>query len=216
MIGGGVWWFTAGGGGSSVAADTKGYKLTPAASVGEYKKDKDSPEKLSEKDKKEVETLLGIKNPQQAGASYKAGDPSEPMKGKALSLTGLWGDISDPEKALDGWFKKLEEGDKEDGSDSEDVKVELVGEPSTVKPEGFDGAIMKCQSAKFTPTGDAPSGLGAKTFEVPMCAWADYSTIAGVNVIDLAQFLGTGGKAVPQDEVASLTAKLYDTSRTKV
>ncbi|TLQ45917.1 flagellar basal body-associated FliL family protein [Streptomyces marianii] len=214
VIAGGVWWFTSGGGGSDVAADTKGYKLTPAAAVGEFKKDKDGPEKFSAKEKAEAETLLGIKNAQRAGASYKAGDPGQPMKGKAMSLTGLWGEIDDPEKALDGWFKKLEEGDEE-GSD--DVKVEFVGEPSYVEPAGFEGAIMKCQTARLIPTGDTSSaGVGAKTIEVPMCAWADFSTIAGVNVVDLSQILGAGGKAVPQNEVADLTAKLYNGSRSKV
>ncbi|NNJ05769.1 hypothetical protein HHX38_16730 [Streptomyces sp. PKU-MA01144] len=214
VVAGAAWWFTSGGAGSGVAADTKGYKLTPAASAGEFKKDKDNPETLSAKEKSEAETLLGIKDPRQAGAGYKAGDPGQPLAGKALSLTGLWGEIDDPEKALDGWFRKLEESD---GNASDDVKVEFVGEPSDVEPDGFEGALMKCRTARLTPTGDASSaGLGAKTFEVPMCAWADFSTIAGVNVVDLSQILGGGGKAVPQNEVADLTAKLYNTSRTKV
>ncbi|MEV0962338.1 hypothetical protein AB0J25_06935 [Streptomyces sp. NPDC049910] len=213
-VAGGAWWLTSGGAGSGVAADTKGYRLTPAASAGEFRKDKDSPDRLSAKEQSEAEALLGVEDARQAGANYTSGDPEQPLTGKALSLTGFWGEIDDPEKALDGWFRKLEEGG---GDDSDDVRIEFVGEAADVEPAGFEGALMKCRTARLTPTGDASSaGLGAKTFEVPMCAWADFSTIAGVNVVDLSQILGGGGKAVPQSEVAELTAKLYGTSRTKV
>ncbi|TDF45378.1 hypothetical protein E2C00_06765 [Streptomyces sp. WAC05374] len=202
------------GGNSAVGDDTKGYKLTPAASVGEYKKDKDTPESMSDKDKKEAEAALGIKNPQQAGAQYKSGSESDPMKGKVLSLTGLWGQIDDPEKAVDGYFTMLEKSSKEE--EDSDVTVELVGSPTSVEPAGFEGALMKCQTIKSSPKegGDA-GGLGPKSFELPLCVWADYSTIGAVNVIDFAQMLGTGGKAVPQEQVADLAAKLYNTSRTK-
>ncbi|GFH34094.1 hypothetical protein [Streptomyces pacificus] len=214
VVAGGTWWLTSGGSGSGVAADTKGYRLTPAASAGEFKKERDSTDGLSAKEKSEAEALLGIEGARQAGANYTSGDPEQPLTGRALSLTGLWGEIDDPEKALDGWFRKLEESG---GDGSADVRIEFVGEASDVEPAGFEGALMKCRTARLTPTGDAASaGLGAKAFEVPMCAWADFSTIAGVNVVDLSQVLGGGGRAVPQSEVAELTAELYGTSRTRV
>lgn len=204
-----------GGGNSDVAADTKGYKLTPAASVDDYKKSKDGDKSsMSNEDKKEAETYLGMKNPQEAGASYKSGSESDPLKGKMLSLSGLWGEIADPEKAIDGFFQKTKEDSKE--GKEEDFTVELVGEPTEVTPSGFEGALMKCQNAKFKPAsgGDSSTPM-AKEFEVPMCVWADYSTLGAVNVIDVAQIMGAG-QPVPQADVAALASKLYNTSRTKV
>ncbi|MDX2297709.1 MULTISPECIES: hypothetical protein [Streptomyces] len=203
-----------GGGNASVADDTKGYKLTPAASVDDYKKSKDGDKSsMTDEDKKEAETYLGMKNPQEAGASYKSGSESEPLKGKMLNLSGLWGEIPDPEKAIDGFFQKTKEGAKEE---EEEFTVELVGEPTAVTPSGFEGALMKCQNAKFKPAaGGDSSAMMAKEFEVPMCVWADYSTLGAVNVIDVAQIMGAG-QPVPQADVAALAAKLYNTSRTKV
>ncbi|MFD5765574.1 hypothetical protein ACFWIN_07090 [Streptomyces sp. NPDC127049] len=208
LIGGG------GGGNGDVAADTKGYKLTPPAAVDDYKKSKDGDSSpMDDKDKKEAETYLGMKNPQEASASYKSGSESEPLKGKMLSLSGLWGEVTDPEKAIDGFFQKMKEGAKEE---EEEFTVELVGDPTSVTPNDFKGALMKCQNAKFKPaaTGDT-AALMAKEFEVPMCVWADYSTVGAVNVIDMQQIMGAG-QPLAQADVAALTAKLYNTSRTKV
>ncbi|MFF7811052.1 hypothetical protein ACFZCF_03890 [Streptomyces sp. NPDC007945] len=206
-----------GGGNSDVAADTKGYKLTPPAAVDDFKKSKDGDSSsMDDKDKKEAETYLGMKNPQEASASYKSGSESDPLKGKMLSLNGLWGEISDPEKAIDGFFQKTKEDSKEGKQEEEGFTVELQGEPAAVTPSGFKGALMKCQNAKFKPSGSGDSSaLMAKEFEVPICVWADYSTLGSVNVIDMQQIMGTG-QAVPQADVAALAAKLYNTSRTKV
>lgn len=43
VIAGGVYFLTSGGGNSDVADSTKGYKLTPPASVEDYKKDTSKP-----------------------------------------------------------------------------------------------------------------------------------------------------------------------------
>ncbi|WP_309056810.1 hypothetical protein, partial [Streptomyces sp.] len=206
--------FGGSGGNGAVADDTKGFKITPAASVGEYKKQdsKASSGEMSADDKASAEQYLGIKNPQKASASYSNSAPSSAQlpTGNVLTLNGMWGEISDPEKAIDGYFQKMKEGSGKD----EEMKAELVGSPTEVTPSGFSGALMKCQNAKLTPKASA-SGLAAKSFEVPICVWADYSTIGGVNLISMEQITGAG-QAAGQAEVADLAAKLYSTSRSKV
>ncbi|MFF5705626.1 hypothetical protein ACFY7H_24515 [Streptomyces sp. NPDC012794] len=47
-----------------------------------------------------------------------------------------------------------------------------------------------------------------------VCAWSDYSTLAGANVFELTQAM-TGGTGASREEVAALTAELYRTARKK-
>ncbi|MFC0848349.1 hypothetical protein ACFH04_32265 [Streptomyces noboritoensis] len=214
VIGGGVWFATKGGGAGNgdVSASTKGYKLVAPESVGEYKSSGSSSDKtMSDKEKKEAEAA-GIKGPTEVGRSYKtAGDASNPLASKRLIFDGYYGDVSDPSKTLDAMFAKLQESSNEDKkSGKDDTKVELVGSPKAVKPAGFSGALMKCQNVKVTDT------KKSKSFEVPVCIWADYSTVGIVEAIDTAAMLGTGGgTAMPTDQVADLGAKLYNSARVK-
>ncbi|MFG2144940.1 hypothetical protein ACGFRG_12170 [Streptomyces sp. NPDC048696] len=221
VIGGGVWFATKGGGGTGngdVSASTKGYKLVAPASVGEYQKGpasaKDST--FSDDDKKKTEAM-GVQNPAQESGEYKAGDPKNPLGGKMLMLKGVYGDVSDPGKTLDATFAKLQQDSNDDKKKSSDdgMKAELIGSPQAVKPAGFSGALMKCQNIKFTNTKPSATDKGPKTFEIPVCIWADYSTVGVVENLDMAQILGTGGTAMPTDQVADLAAKLYNTARVK-
>lgn len=49
---------------------------------------------------------------------------------------------------------------------------------------------------------------------MPVCIWADYSTVAAVIGVDIGAAMTN--KSMTQDETAALAAKLYNTSRTKV
>ncbi|MFF0286401.1 hypothetical protein [Streptomyces sp. NPDC005262] len=216
VIAGGAYLLTSGGGASNsdVADSTKGYKLTPAASVDGYKKsasDSASSGPMTGTDKSKAEAL-GIKNPQQAGAPYQAGSTDNPLAVKTLTLSGIWGDVTDPAKVIDNSFNNAESEFTKGGTGME---VKLIGSPEAVTPAGFDGALMKCQSMKvINKDGDGTAAKGPKEFEVPVCVWADYSTVGTVLGIDVA--LSMTGKGMPQDDVAALTAKLYNTSRTKI
>ncbi|MFE7747812.1 hypothetical protein [Streptomyces sp. NPDC057428] len=216
VVAGGVYFFTSGGGGgnSDVADSTKGYRLTPAASVDDYKRDSKemSSGPMTGKEKKDAEAL-GMNNPQKAEAQYASGDLAKnPLTTKMLMLSGAWGEVSDPAKAVDGMFEQAKSGVSESDKDAE---ISLVGSPKNVTPPGFKGALMKCQDMKMlnSKADGTPAG-GPKEMVMPVCIWADYSTVAAVIGFDIGAAMTN--KPVSQDEVAALAAKLYNTSRTKI
>ncbi|MFD0021378.1 hypothetical protein [Streptomyces sp. NPDC058382] len=213
VIGGGVYALTSGGGASNsdVADSTKGYKLTPTATLDGYEKGdgaKSGP--VTGKDKTTLGDL-GIKDPQQAGATYQSGKDN-PAATKSLTLSGYWGDVTDPAKVINNAFNNAE-ADFKKGATGMDI--EMVGSPKAVTPAGFKGALMKCQDMKvLNEKGDGTAANGPKEFTVPVCVWADYSTVGTVLGVDVA--LSMTGKGMAQDDAADLTAKLYNTSRTKI
>ncbi|KOU08117.1 hypothetical protein ACH415_01385 [Streptomyces californicus] len=217
VIAGGVYFLTSGGGGSSDVADsTKGYKLTPAATVEDFKKDASKPSvsrPVTGKDKAEAEAM-GVMNANKVDAQYQSGSKDNPLAQKVLVFEGVWGEVSDPAKTLDAAFATAEVNMMKSGGDGE-RKGSLVGSPKEYKPEGFDGALMKCQDLKvMNDKADGTPANGPKEFTMPVCIWADYSTVGIVASLDVASALT--GKGVPQEDVADLAAKLYNTSRTKI
>ncbi|MFB7913411.1 hypothetical protein [Streptomyces sp. NPDC056061] len=217
VIGGGIYFLTSGGGASNsdVADSTKGYKLTPAASVDDYKKGNSSlakPGPVTGEQKTQFDGL-GFKNAQQVGAQYTSGSEQNQLSVKSLTFQGFWGDVSDPAKIIDSSFTNTEQNMKKS---NDGVEYSLVDSPKQVTPPGFEGALMKCQDLKIANSkGDGTAeGAGPKEFTAPVCIWADYSTVGVVMGVDVAQSMA--GKGMSQDDVAALTAKLYKTSRTKI
>ncbi|WP_326736178.1 hypothetical protein [Streptomyces sp. NBC_01022] len=215
VIAGGVYFLTSSGGASNsdVADSTKGYKLTLPASVGEYKKDvtDTSSDEMTTEEKSEAKAL-GVKDAHKAQAQYASGDlDKNPLMTKMLMVYGNWGEVSDPAKALDGMFAQAQKGMAED----EDDNASLVGSPEDVTPAGFKGALMRCQNMKVVnEKGDGTAANGPKDMLMPVCIWADYSTVGAVIGFDVGGAMTN--KPMTQDEVASLTAKLYNSSRTKI
>lgn len=216
VIAGGVYFLTSDGdkvSNSDVADSTKGYKLTPAATVDSFKKGSGSSESSgpltgSEKTKAEA---AGIKNPNGAGADYQGGSEKN-LSLKVLNLQGFWGDVTDPAAVLNNSFDEAKANMTKGGGESE---AELIGSPKAVTPPGFEGALMKCQNVKVkNVNGDGTVKGGPESIEAPICIWADYSTVGIVTGIDMG--LAMANKAMPQEDVAALAAKLYNTSRTKV
>ncbi|CAO0828950.1 hypothetical protein SMICM17S_11761 [Streptomyces microflavus] len=104
---------------------------------------------------------------------------------------------------------------EDDVEGSNGNKVSLVGSPKDVKPAGFDGALMRCQDIKtINEKADGTLAKGPTEVITPVCIWADYSTVGMVVAVDVGGALT--GKGIPQDDVAALAAKLYNTSRTKI
>lgn len=206
VIAGGGWYLL--GGGSAVSDDTKGYKLAAPDAVDDFKKDAKYKEAdFTDEDKKEAEAA-GVKNPTQVGMDYLAGDPKNPLTAKGLKFSGLYGEIADPEKAVDGYFAKARMDAAKDGKS----EVQLLGSPKTMSPANFKGAVMKCQDIKFTSKDT--SAKGPKEATLPFCVWGDYSTIAMVSASDVASILASK-PGYTQEQAAELAAKLYNTARVK-
>ncbi|MFC8262959.1 hypothetical protein ACFUNF_36470 [Streptomyces sp. NPDC057291] len=216
VIAGGAYFLTSGGGASNsdVADSTKGYKLTPAASVDGYKKEttgSSASTPMTGDDKAKAEGM-GIKDAQQVTAQYSSGSTDNPLTNKAATLSGIWGDVTNPAKVIDNSFNNAEADMKKGGKS---MDIQLVGSPKAVTPAGFTGALMKCQDMKvINKDGDGTATKGPKEFVIPICVWADYSTVGVVTGVDVA--LSMTGKGMSQDDAAALTAKLYNTSRTKL
>ncbi|MFE3625998.1 hypothetical protein [Streptomyces goshikiensis] len=214
VVAGAGWYFTKGGGaGGSVSADTKGYKLVAPETVDDFKKDpKSKPKSFSETDRKEAEAA-GVKDPTQVTQGYQSGDPANPLSAKGLNFQGVYGEIADPEKAVDAYFAQAKANTMKDGSEG---TAELIGSPKAMTPTGFKGAVMKCQEIKFTPkqkSGASPNPL-SKPMTLPVCIWGDYSTLSVITAVDLSAILG-GSKGYTLEQTADFTAKVYNTARVK-
>ncbi|MFE4449694.1 hypothetical protein [Streptomyces sp. NPDC056796] len=206
VVAGGVYFLTSSGGNSDVAEATKGYKLTPADAVDDYKRAAPAKSTALTGTAKAQAEALGIRNANRVNATYLSGDAQ--AVAKALGFTGYWGEIDDPAKTLD-----LALSDPKQAGQGDDAT--FVGEAEAVEPDGFDGALMKCRTAKvINKDGDGTPENGPKEIVTPVCVWSDHSTLAIVVGADRGALLA--GKSMPQNDVATLAAKLYNTSRTKI
>ncbi|MCF6526026.1 hypothetical protein [Streptomyces sp. JJ36] len=206
---GGVLVFTSGGGGPDIADDGPHKLVAQDTVAGEYEKQPGSDEDdMTDEDLRELEGF-GVQNPEKAGATYQAG---EAATAKHLNFSGVWGEIEDPEAVLDAAFAKIAQEAAEDPETDNGGKAELVGDPEEQSPEELDGAVMKCQTAKFTPP--ASSDTPVKEFTLPICMWADHSTLAWVGVTDVASALTGGGMSL--EDAAVTTAKVRQDTRVKV
>ncbi|QFZ76359.1 hypothetical protein GFH48_26600 [Streptomyces fagopyri] len=190
-----------GGGGGSSVADDGAHKLTTPATVigGTYKKSGGSQSgTMSKSDIKDAESW-GIKNPKDVSASYQSGTP---VDGKAVTFSGVYGSIDDPEKVVDAMFDNTEKQSRK-GSASDG---KLVGSPQKMTPAGFKNGVMKCQMVETTTSG--------KTTRMPICVWGDHSTVAYVVSYDMATVIA--GKSGSMDDAAATAAKLRDDVRQKI
>ncbi|MCZ9337607.1 hypothetical protein NGM37_07425, partial [Streptomyces sp. TRM76130] len=140
------------GGGADSVADDGAHKLTAPETVldGEYTILSDSG--TGDSDATE-DFASGVENGTSVVGVYStmdldSYDPSDPAAlstdFSTLMLIGVYGEIDDPEAALDNFFAKAQTSSAQDSSGSGTTTVELVGEPESVD---IDGALMKCQEA---------------------------------------------------------------------
>ncbi|MFT2019402.1 hypothetical protein ACMA1D_26680 [Streptomyces sp. 796.1] len=116
---------------------------------------------------------------------------------KKLQFSGVWGKVTDPERAADIALAVITKALSEDGT------AETLGSPQSFTPEGFDGDVLKCQELKFT------SPKGAIT--APACVWGDDSTVGVTVMADPAALVtGTG---MTLDEAAGLAAEVRNDAR---
>lgn len=196
------------GDGGSVANDGKKYKLTtPAVVATDYKKSDTSADDdgFDDSDLGKLKAL-GMTDPQRVTAAYQSGNQ---LTGKMLEFSGVWGTVKDPEKVVDGMFSELSKQATKEGTDSDGNTTELVGSAQKVKPAGLDDAVMECQSVKYTEKSSGTS------FTMPICMWADYSTVGYTVPIDLTAIV-SGGGGLSIDAAAELTAKVRTDTRVEI
>ncbi|WP_055519448.1 hypothetical protein, partial [Streptomyces ossamyceticus] len=190
------------GGGSSDIADDGPHKLTtPASVLGEYKKSSGGGDGMTDEELKQAETATGIKNAKDVGANYEVKNESNPLGGKALTFGGLYGEIEDPEKAVDAFFVFM----RKDVQKESDGAVTFKGSPKEYTPESLDGAVLKCQEATVDNSKDTSSGM-PKEINIVYCLWGDYSTLGFAMPMEYSDI--AAGKASTAEEVADITAKL--------
>ncbi|CAM3356517.1 hypothetical protein ACH4LN_29255 [Streptomyces albus] len=197
-----------GGGGNSDVADDGPHKLTVPSQVGEYKtssggmNSSGGPVGATDSEKAEE---LGVKDAKKVAGGYTNGVGTT---GKSMSFNGVYGTIDDPAGTLDNAFAKADENSKDTGDNAgESEKVEWEGDAETVEPEGLDGAVMKCRTAKVTE--------GTTNMSIPICIWADHSTMGTVLGVDLAAAMKGSGDSLSTDEVAKFAADLRAKARVK-
>ncbi|GGV32908.1 hypothetical protein GCM10010277_17700 [Streptomyces longisporoflavus] len=207
-IGGGVWWFTAGkddsssAGNSAVADDGKHKLVTPETVLSEYKKAVSAGEGFTDSDMKRAEKD-GVKNGEPVDAEYQSGDKSNPLAQKMIKFMGVYGDIDDPSKVVDGMFDKMATQSEKEGAATSTGK--LVGSP---KSFDADGAVIKCQETKVKGGGSGP-----KEISMPVCIWGDHSTLGVVIPVDMASAMS--GKGASLDDAADTATKLRKEVRVK-
>ncbi|WP_030757275.1 MULTISPECIES: hypothetical protein [unclassified Streptomyces] len=212
VIAGGGWYLVGGGAGGDISADTKGYKLAFPAKVDSYAQPeaaKPSPETPLEGEAKAKAEAIGVKNAHNSVASYSTAPDGK--GGKSLSANGLWGEIADPEKAIDTYYAGI--GQNKD-AEKTGFRYELVGAPKAFTPAGFKGAVMKCAEIKMTVIKEVKPGM-PKEAKIPSCVWGDYSTVTGINMVDQVAAV-TGGSSGTLEQASEVAAKFYNASRTKV
>ncbi|GHG93077.1 hypothetical protein [Streptomyces lanatus] len=213
-IGVGAYFVIGGGGGAGNLDDDGAHKLaTPQKLLSEYSRVTEDGQ--SSGDNAEDLVKSGVKNGKDVVAGYSTADPSkvdpsdpnsadlsELATAKGIYYAGVYGEIADPEKALDAFFadfkKSAEDNSSSDSSSGAD-KTELVGEPEAAD---LDGAVMKCQAVK------GQSLITKKEQTNWFCAWADYSTIALVSPTDAAA-------EVSKDVAVNITTKVRSEVRVK-
>ncbi|WP_369213932.1 hypothetical protein [Streptomyces flavofungini] len=192
-------------GGSSSVADDGPHKLsTPATLLGDYEKQEGrSGDGFNSSDMAAAEKA-GVKNAKDVNAAYQAGDKSNPLSQKAIQYMGVYGEIDDPGKVVDGMFAKI----KKDSEKSSTETGELVG---PVKDFSTDDAVLKCQESVIK--NDNPTASAPKEIRMPVCMWGDHSTVAVVVPVQVADAMA--GK-VSLDDASATTLKVREEVRVKL
>jgi hypothetical protein len=193
----GAYFLIGGGGGADIADDGPHKLTTPATVLGDYKKAETGAADsggFTEEDLKDAEKH-GVKNAKDVQATYQAGDEANPLSLKMLQYMGVYGEIEDPASVLDAMFAEMEK------NASESDEGELVGDP---KDFGSDKFALKCQEMKVNNE-EAAAGE-PKEMHMPVCIWADHSTVGVVMPVNLADMMS--GKGVDLKSASDLATKL--------
>ncbi|WP_059013369.1 hypothetical protein [Streptomyces specialis] len=163
-------------GGDGPSADDPRYTLAMPDTTGEFTLVPGSEEEFFTEEDLEA---AGLTNMEQDTGAYMNTDPDAevPEPGTiVLQAGGAWGEVADPEAAVDGLFAMVGEGEGD-----EDFQGELIGEPAEFSD---DGSILKCQEAE----GTEPDPTFGYPLRVAICVWADYSTLGATVTMPMPTF----------------------------
>ncbi|GAA4679292.1 hypothetical protein GCM10023347_37280 [Streptomyces chumphonensis] len=177
------------GGDGSTIADDGPHRLDVPQQVGDYRLSEDDggTDGAAREDAEFMAVMerLGISDGTSVQGSYSTLDPDDagtsgednPLAGMRMAFFGgVWGEVEDPERAVDDFFRFV----RSEAAKDEESTAEFVGDPEAFTPEGFEGAVLKCQEVA-----DEQEGVQVS---VPLCVWGDHSTVGMVMPLAL---LGT-------------------------
>ncbi|WP_190020729.1 hypothetical protein [Streptomyces hiroshimensis] len=177
-------------------------KYTKASVSSPGAKQTDTKDLTDDKGAKE----LGITNGTGVSGAYTS---AEKM---SLSVTGVYGELSDPSKTVDAMIAKMEENQKKNEGTMQGYKIETVTPWTEFSPSGFDGAVMKCRLQKATFT----AGAMSSSSEASSCLWSDSSAMGIVRHTAPGKSPygeASTGKTMSVQELAEATAKVRNEVR---
>ena len=189
------------GGSGGGASDGVKYKLTaPQTVAGTYTltESKDDAEIGADRKASAAPIFGSVSGGKAMTATYQSSD-----KLSSLTLTGEYGDVSDPSSAVDTAFAAITANA---ANSTNGATLTAVGSPQSESPAGFDG-VMKCQN--FTVAGGAAAGGGGT---LPICIWGDSSTVAEVFVFKVSMT----GQSMSLGDAADTTAKVRQAARVRI
>ncbi|MFI7098703.1 hypothetical protein ACIBK8_05010 [Streptomyces sp. NPDC050161] len=187
-------YFAFGSGGGSVPPYT--IVLQDKLLNGEYSKapgseSSDAQDFSSDKDLK----AMGISNGKAVQGSYVNASKLK------MAVVGVYGEVSDPETAVDATFAKLDETQKKSAARGS-AKIETVTPITKYSPDDFDGAVMKCRTQKATAS---VSGITASS-TVSVCIWGDSSAVGIVQSQAMPDPSGSGPQSLGSEALSQKTA----------
>ncbi|MEU3710677.1 hypothetical protein [Streptomyces catenulae] len=149
-------------------------------------------------DDKDLRTM-GITNGKAVTGSYSNSG------GQLLGVTGIYGEVADPNSAVDALFAKIDEQQKKSKA-----TIETTVPTASYSPDDFDGAVLKCRTQKMTVSaGGASAAMTAST-----CIWADSSAVGVVNSQAKPDPTGaSGAQALSAEQLSDKTAKVRNEVR---
>ncbi|WP_127201718.1 hypothetical protein [Streptomyces sp. Z26] len=196
-------------GGKRGTAAVAPYKIVPPESVldGEY---------TSAGTGSSSEDLAGDAQAKRVGVENGTGasDDYRSTSKEQLQLAGVYGKVADPEKAADGMFDIVHDNQAKGAQVIQNYRVETTDGPQEYTPEGFDGALIRCETRRQT---GQISGQQVE-LEFPTCVWADNAAVGVVSQTGAAPAAGAGvyGESMTQDELAEATAEIREAAREEI
>ncbi|MFH9420897.1 hypothetical protein [Streptomyces sp. NPDC017529] len=125
-----------------------------------------------------------------------------------LTINGTYGKVADPKSAVNKLFADLEKQTQELQSKG-GGKMETLTPVTEYSPSGFDGAVLKCKSTKYSVETDVLDSATTTT----VCIWGDSSAVTAVINTAVDARTQTTGVARTAPQLAEWTQEIRDAVR---